>query len=99
MSLPKLSVSNPVFANLLMIVIIVFGTIAWFVLPRALSPDIEVQSASVTTIYPGASPEEVEKLVTVPIEEAIEDDVNKIDSDALDIIGRDIDNLAPVRRD
>ena len=79
MSLPKLSVNNPVFANLLMIVIIVFGTIAWFVLPRALSPDIEVQSASVTTIYPGASPEEVEKLVTVPIEEAIEDDVNKID--------------------
>ena len=79
MSLPKLSVNNPVFANLLMIIIIVFGTIAWFVLPRALSPDIEVQSATVTTIYPGASPEEVEKLVTVPIEEAIEDDVNKID--------------------
>ena len=79
MSLPKLSVSNPVFANLLMIIIIVFGTIAWFVLPRALSPDITVQSAAVTTIYPGASPEEVEKLVTVPIEEAIEDNVNKID--------------------
>ena len=79
MSLPKLSVSNPVFANLLMIIIIVFGTIAWFVLPRALSPDITVQSATVTTIYPGASPEEVEKLVTVPIEEAIEDNVNKID--------------------
>ena len=79
MSLPKLSVSNPVFANLLMIIIIVFGTIAWFVLPRALSPDIMVQSATITTIYPGASPEEVEKLVTVPIEEAIEDEVNKID--------------------
>ncbi len=79
MSLPKLSVSNPVLANLLMIMIVVFGAIAWFVLPRALSPDIAAQAASVTTIYPGASPEEVEKLVTAPIEEAIEDAVNKID--------------------
>ena len=79
MSFPKLSVSNPVLANLLMIMIVVFGAIAWFVLPRALSPDISAQAATVTTIYPGASPEEVEKLVTAPIEEAIEDAVNKID--------------------
>ena len=79
MSFPKLSVSNPVLANLLMIMIVVFGAIAWFVLPRALSPDIAAQAATVTTIYPGASPEEVEKLVTAPIEEAIEDAVNKID--------------------
>ena len=79
MSIPKLSVSNPVLANLLMIIIMVFGTIAWFVLPRALSPEISVQSATITTIYPGASPEEVEKLVTAPVEEAIEDNVNKID--------------------
>ena len=32
MSIPKLSVSNPVLANLLMIVIIVFGVYAWIVL-------------------------------------------------------------------
>lgn len=100
MSLPKLSVSNPVLANLLMIIIIVFGTIAWFVLPRALSPDIEVQSASVTTIYPGASPEEVEKLVTAPIEEAIEDNVNKIDlmlstsSEAISVIAIQFEEIS-----
>ena len=34
--------------------------------------------ANVTTLYPGASPEEVEKLVTAPIEEAIEENVSKI---------------------
>ena len=79
MSIPKLSVGNPVLANLLMIVIIIFGVYAWIVLPRELSPEISFNSATVTTFYPGASSEDVEKLVTVPIEDAIEENVNKID--------------------
>ena len=79
MSIPKLSVNNPVLANLLMLVAIVFGVYAWIVLPRDLSPEISFHSATVTTFYPGASPEEVETLVTVPIEDAIEEDVSKID--------------------
>ena len=79
MSIPKLSVGNPVLANLLMIVIIIFGVYAWIVLPRDLIPEISFHSATVTTFYPGASSEDVEKLVTVPIEEAIEENVNKTD--------------------
>ncbi len=79
MSIPKLSVSNPVLANLLMIAIIVFGVYAWIVLPRDLTPEISLHSATVTTFYPGASSEDVEKLVTVPIEDAIEEDMSKID--------------------
>ena len=79
MSIPKLSVGNPVLANLLMIVIIIFGVYAWIVLPRELTPEISFNSATVTTFYPGASSEDVEKLVTVPIEDAIEESVNKID--------------------
>ena len=79
MSVPKLSVSNPVLANLLMIVIIIFGVYAWIVLPRELVPEISFQSATVTTFYPGASSEDVEKLVTTPIEDAIEENVNKTD--------------------
>ena len=79
MSIPKMSVNNPVLANLLMIIIIVFGLYAWINLPRELTPENALQSAVVTTLYPGASPEEVEKLVTAPIEDAIEENVNKID--------------------
>ena len=79
MSIPKLSVGNPVLSNLLMIVIIIFGVYAWIVLPRELTPEISFNSATVTTFYPGASSEDVEKLVTVPIEDAIEENVNKID--------------------
>ncbi len=78
MSIPKMSVNNPVLANLLMIIIIAFGVYAWINLPRELTPEIALQSATVTTLYPGASPEEVEKLVTAPIEDAIEENVSKI---------------------
>ena len=78
MSIPKISVNNPVLANLLMILIIAFGVYAWINLPRELTPEIPAQMAVVTTLYPGASPEEVEKLVTVPIEDAIEENVNNI---------------------
>ncbi len=78
MSIPKMSVNNPVLANLLMIIIIAFGVYAWINLPRELTPEIALQTATVTTLYPGASPEEVEKLVTAPIEDAIEENVNKI---------------------
>ena len=79
MSIPKMSVNNPVLANMLMIIIIVFGLYAWINLPRELTPEISVQGVVVTTLYPGASPEEVEKLVTAPIEDAIEESVNKVD--------------------
>ena len=73
-----MSVNNPVLSNLLMIIIIAFGLYAWINLPRELTPEISLQTAIVSTIYPGASPEEVEKLVSAPIEDAIEENVNKI---------------------
>ena len=61
-----------------MIIIIAFGLYAWINLPRELTPEIALQSVNVTTLYPGASPEEVEKLISAPIEDAIEENVNKI---------------------
>ena len=72
MSIPKLSVSNPVLSNLLMIMIIALGVYAWVTLPRDLIPEIITYTVRIGTLYPGASAEEVEKLVTVRIEEAIE---------------------------
>ena len=78
MSIPKLSVSNPVLSNLLMIMIIALGVYAWVTLPRDLIPEIVTYTVRIGTLYPGASAEEVEKLVTVRIEEEIEN-VDQID--------------------
>ena len=78
MTIPKISVQNPVLSNLLMILIIIFGILAWIELPRALAPEITIYSARIVTFYPGSSPEEVEKLITAPIERSIEG-VDQID--------------------
>ncbi len=100
MSIPKMSVNNPVLANMLMILIIIFGLYAWINLPRELTPEIALQSATVTTLYPGASPEEVEKLVSAPIEDAIEENVNKINlmlstsSEGRSVISVDFDEMS-----
>ena len=92
--------NNPVLANMLMIIIIIFGLYAWITLPRELTPEIALQSATVTTLYPGASPEEVEKLISAPIEDAIEENVNKIhlmlsiSSEGRSIITIDFDEMS-----
>nr|NIT14636.1 hypothetical protein [Candidatus Dadabacteria bacterium] len=61
--------------NLLMAGIIIVGLLTAFRLPLELFPSIQLELVTVTTIYPGASAEDVEQLVTV----AIEDELNDID--------------------
>ena len=78
MSIFKISVDNPVFVNMVMIAVIVLGTYSFITLPRELEPEIDFNWVFIFTIYPGASPEEIEQLVTIPIEEEIQD-VEKID--------------------
>ncbi len=78
MSIFGLSVKNPVLVNMVMLGIIVLGTYSYLTLPREEMPDIDFNWVFIVTTYPGASAEEVEKLVTIPIEEEIQD-VDKID--------------------
>lgn len=52
-----------------------FGIYTYLNIPRQENPVIEIPGAVITTVYPGASPEDVEKLVT----EKIEDTLTEID--------------------
>jgi len=78
MNLARTSVNNPVAANILMVAIILLGLLASDRLPREFLPNITFNMALIITTYPGVSPEEIEKLITIKIEDAIED-VDKID--------------------
>ena len=78
MNLAKISVNNPVAANILMVTIIFVGAIALIRLPREFLPNINFNMALILIAYPGVSPEEVEKLITIKVEDAVED-VDKID--------------------
>jgi multidrug efflux pump subunit AcrB/outer membrane protein TolC len=53
---------------LLIGVIVSFGMVSYIGLPREASPDVKIPVVMVTTPYIGVSPEDVESLVTIPIE-------------------------------
>jgi len=63
---------------------VVAGTFAYRSLPKEGEPEISAPVAIVVTLYPGASPSEIESLVTNPIEEALSDlkDVDEMRSDS-----------------
>lgn len=72
-SLPRFSVHNPVLVNLLMWSILVGGIYSAVTLVREMFPESDPMRISVTTVYPGATPVEVEKGISIKIEEAIKD--------------------------
>ena len=63
---------NGVAANLIMVLCLVGGLLALRVVKQEVFPDFQVDVVSVSVVYPGASPEEVEEGIVLPIEEAVE---------------------------
>jgi len=53
---------------LLILLIVIIGTSALFAIPRRLNPEIKIPVVVVNTSLPGAGPDDVEQLVTVPLE-------------------------------
>ncbi len=78
MSVAAFSVRNSVLVNILMIAIVVIGVFSFVLLPRELLNEVSLNWAMVIASYPGASPKEIEQLVTIPIEDEIKD-LNGID--------------------
>ncbi|MCB9851934.1 MAG: efflux RND transporter permease subunit [Phycisphaerales bacterium] len=72
-SLPRFSVNNPVIVNLMMVSVIVAGIYASIVMVREMFPETTPNQVRITTIYPGATPSEVEKGISSKIEEIIKD--------------------------
>lgn len=71
MSLAGLAIKRPVFITCLLLLIVVLGLFSFMKLPVDLFPDVTFPVVTVTTPYPGASPKEVEILVSKPLEEEI----------------------------
>ncbi|MBI1318511.1 MAG: AcrB/AcrD/AcrF family protein [Candidatus Hydrogenedens sp.] len=65
----RLAIRRPVTMAMLFLTIIVFGWRSYQQLPVNLMPDISYPTLTVRTEYEGAAPEDVEKLVTRPLEE------------------------------
>ena len=48
-----------------------YGAYSYYVIPKQENPNTAVAAAVITTVYPGASPEEVESAVTERLEDAV----------------------------
>lgn len=64
---------NPVAANLLMLFILIGGIFSALTIQKQMFPQLEFNWISVSTVYPGAGPKEVETGITEKIEEALQD--------------------------
>ena len=71
MFLSNLSIKHPVFATMMMAALAVLGIASYRQLKVDMFPKVEIPVVTVTTIYPGAGPETVEREVTKKIEEEI----------------------------
>jgi HAE1 family hydrophobic/amphiphilic exporter-1 len=71
MWLTRLALNRPVTITVFMVAVIVLGFYALSKTQVELQPKVDFPVITILTVYPGASPDEVETLVTKPIEDAV----------------------------
>ena len=69
--LAEICIRRPVFAVMLVLALVVVGAASWFRLGVDRFPAMDLPTVMVRTSLPGASPEEVETVLSQPIEEAV----------------------------
>jgi multidrug efflux pump len=76
------AIDNKVSIYMLTAIIAIFGMMSYNSIPKEQVPEIIIPQVFVTTVYPGASPTDIENLVTRPLEKELKSikDVKKISS-------------------
>jgi hypothetical protein len=70
----NLAVNNRMSVLALVFILGILGTVAYLTIPKEASPEITIPMISVSTVYPGVTPEDMETLIT----RVIEDELNTI---------------------
>ena len=63
--------TNHPLVNILFVVVVLMGLMSYMTMPREQDPEINFNWVNINTVLAGASTEDVEKLVTSPLEDAI----------------------------
>ncbi len=89
--LANFSINNTLLINLLFVFIIIAGFITTRSMQREAFPNITFDVVMVTTPYPGATPTEMEKLVTIPIEKELKEvedikEMSSVSSEGISVI-------------
>jgi HAE1 family hydrophobic/amphiphilic exporter-1 len=83
MWLTRFAIKNPTVVTLFFLAVILFGIIGYRSMGQNINPNITLPFVAVDAFYPGASPEEMERLVAKPIEDQLQNvnHVQHIDTD------------------
>ncbi len=96
MNIPRLAIKNAPFTLTVFFLLTVFGVYAYIRMPRTENPSVYVPGGSIVVVYPGAGPRDMEQLIAMPLEEAVNelDDIRKIETelrDGIAVIGVEFD--------
>src|SRR5687767_7173056 len=83
-------VQNPVKVTVGVILVLLFGILAMYSMPMQLTPEVEIPTLTIETVWPGASPQEVEQEIIQEQEEQLKsvEGVRKMSSESMDSLGR-----------
>ncbi|MFT7515420.1 MAG: multidrug efflux pump subunit AcrB [Candidatus Omnitrophota bacterium] len=86
MPLFEFSVNRPMLGHMLTLLVVILGSMAAWNLRRDTFPDVSLDIVLVRTIFPNASPEEVEELITRPVEDELRelDDIKEYTSQSVE---------------
>jgi len=86
MFLAKISINRPIMTTMGLSVFLIFGILAYFTLNLELDPDVEIPYVTISTVYPGAGPKEIETLISKKLEETVStiSQIEKVESYSLD---------------
>ncbi|WP_455169869.1 efflux RND transporter permease subunit, partial [Aegicerativicinus sediminis] len=78
----SLAIGNKTTMYVLMVIFFILGISAYLNMPRENFPEVKETKIYVSTIFPGNTPEDMEKLVTDPLEDRLKNlsNVNEITS-------------------
>jgi len=71
MNITRIAVNRPIATTMVFLIVIILGIMGFRFLPVDLLPPIEYPMLSVSTVYPNVGPEEIERIITDKIENAI----------------------------
>ncbi|RKY35640.1 MAG: hypothetical protein DRP78_05290 [Candidatus Omnitrophota bacterium] len=82
----KFFINRKILVNIIITLLIIFGIMSLKKIPREGMPAIDLNQVSITTIYPGASAQDVELNVTIPIEDHLRnvDGIEEITSTSME---------------
>ncbi len=87
----SLSIDNRTTVYLLTVLITLIGVFSYLTLPKEQFPEVQIPTFNIVTIYAGASPADVENLITRPIEQELRgidgvDEISSVSKQATSVI-------------